>query len=350
MVTVQCWSCGGAFRVPPGLREARCPGCGAACRRIDSPQDLRIVCTDDANGRCSFLVYAPGGAALLYAGGGANTVEAITRLLARHSILRLEVVVGGIPDDVCMQCIIGLMKNVPVGQLYDPGFRADAPRYGRFLELLRTGSVSYKVVRGMDNFSLGAARCYLMRLASFAHSSGGDDGLTLCLVHGGNSFLLSSSLRARGAPEIPGLTARPGVSELLFHGGAAALKAVASPRHGREGIVLRSDGRGIDLCDIEQCAIVSGEGERPDGAADSRHAKRAPSSPACASGEGGPININSASAEELEALSGIGSKKAEMIVGYREANGGFRTIEEIQKVPGIGPKLFERNKARLAVR
>lgn len=57
--------------------------------------------------------------------------------------------------------------------------------------------------------------------------------------------------------------------------------------------------------------------------------------------EGAPVNINTATAVELESLPGIGPVTAEKIVEYREANGSFSNVEEIQDVPGIGEKTFE---------
>jgi len=56
---------------------------------------------------------------------------------------------------------------------------------------------------------------------------------------------------------------------------------------------------------------------------------------------GGKININTASARELEELPGIGEVLAERIVSFRETNGPFKSIEEIKKVSGIGEKKFE---------
>jgi len=53
------------------------------------------------------------------------------------------------------------------------------------------------------------------------------------------------------------------------------------------------------------------------------------------------ININTATAEELQALSGIGAVLAERIIAYREEYGGFADIEEIKEVSGIGDKLFD---------
>ncbi len=53
------------------------------------------------------------------------------------------------------------------------------------------------------------------------------------------------------------------------------------------------------------------------------------------------VDINRAGAEELMVLPGIGEKLAEGIILHREANGPFRTPEEIKGVKGIGPKKLE---------
>ncbi|HBH63929.1 helix-hairpin-helix domain-containing protein [Erwinia persicina] len=60
------------------------------------------------------------------------------------------------------------------------------------------------------------------------------------------------------------------------------------------------------------------------------------------------VSINSASAEELAAaLNGVGIKKAESIVSYREKYGPFTQLEQLKEVPGMGNKLVERNLSSL---
>lgn len=67
-------------------------------------------------------------------------------------------------------------------------------------------------------------------------------------------------------------------------------------------------------------------------------------------GAQGKVHLNSASAAQLsEQLLGIGLKKAEAIVSFRETHGPFTQLEQLLEVPGIGAGLIERNQARLAL-
>ena len=64
--------------------------------------------------------------------------------------------------------------------------------------------------------------------------------------------------------------------------------------------------------------------------------------------EGVKVSINSATAEELsKALKGVGLKKAQAIVSYREEYGPFKSVEDLKQVPGMGGKLVERNLVNL---
>ena len=56
----------------------------------------------------------------------------------------------------------------------------------------------------------------------------------------------------------------------------------------------------------------------------------------------GTINLNKADAAALDALDGIGAKKAEAIIAYRTTHGEFKTLDTLKDVPGIGEKLFEK--------
>lgn len=61
------------------------------------------------------------------------------------------------------------------------------------------------------------------------------------------------------------------------------------------------------------------------------------------------ININTAPADELILLKGIGKVNAGKIIDFRVSHGQFKTIEDLMMVPGIGKKTFEKNKDRIKV-
>lgn len=84
-------------------------------------------------------------------------------------------------------------------------------------------------------------------------------------------------------------------------------------------------------------------------AAPASHAKgQEAAKPAQEEEEGVKVSINSATAEALsKALKGVGLKKAQAIVSYREEYGPFKSVEDLKQVPGMGGKLVERNLVNL---
>ncbi|WP_158587071.1 ComEA family DNA-binding protein [Motilimonas pumila] len=62
------------------------------------------------------------------------------------------------------------------------------------------------------------------------------------------------------------------------------------------------------------------------------------------------VNINTASADELSKLNGVGDAKSQAIVAYRQQHGQFETVEQITQVDGIGESILTKNKALLSVK
>ncbi|MCB6313428.1 ComEA family DNA-binding protein [Gordonibacter pamelaeae] len=139
---------------------------------------------------------------------------------------------------------------------------------------------------------------------------------------------------------VGGAVAAPGVYGLAE--GARVLDAVEAAGGFAEGAARDalnlaravSDGEQVVVpseADIAaQEAVSAGAGGAAAGAGAS----------AAAGGAGGKVNINTASAAQLDTLPGVGASTAEKIVADREANGPFKTVEDLKRVSGIGDKKF----------
>jgi len=102
---------------------------------------------------------------------------------------------------------------------------------------------------------------------------------------------------------------------------------------------------GADMTEVNLAAPID-DGQRID--VPSLSAPAAPSSkaepsppPGVASPPARPVNLNTATTEELEALPGLGPALAQAIVDHRRRLGGFRRVEELEALPGLGPALAQ---------
>lgn len=165
-------------------------------------------------------------------------------------------------------------------------------------------------------------------------------------------------------PPLPEPTATPGPVRVYVHGrvmtpdvywlppGSLVQAAVAAAGGFAEG----ADTALVNLAQPLQDGMqiyVPAEGEvvnRPAGGTEmSSGTMGAGPDTAVAGINGALININTATADELDALPGIGPSTAQKIVVHRETNGPFATIEAIMDVPGIGPAKFEAISALITV-
>ena len=76
---------------------------------------------------------------------------------------------------------------------------------------------------------------------------------------------------------------------------------------------------------------------------------RPPAKATSSASSGTPINLNTATVAQLETLPGIGKSTAERILEYRQKNGGFKRVEDLMNVRGIGEKSFLKMKPLITV-
>lgn len=150
---------------------------------------------------------------------------------------------------------------------------------------------------------------------------------------------------------VTGAVAGPGLYE--FKSGDRVADALAKAGGATAEADISQINLAAKLTDGQQVAVpakgqapVAGETEAavsPGGAAATSGGSGSPGTPAQ------PIDLNNATAAQLEGLDGIGPKTAQKIIAYREANGGFKSVEQLMEVPGIGPAKFDQIKGQVFV-
>lgn len=73
----------------------------------------------------------------------------------------------------------------------------------------------------------------------------------------------------------------------------------------------------------------------------------APGAAGAAGDDSGPVSLSSATAAQLEALDGVGPALAARIIAWRDAHGGFASVDQLDEVPGIGPARMEALRPRV---
>ncbi len=140
--------------------------------------------------------------------------------------------------------------------------------------------------------------------------------------------------------QVAGAVHVPGVYNL--NAGSRVFEAVAAAG----GFTAEADQQAVALaaCVTDGCRVyVPKVGETVAGGvvgpAESSAGVSGGSSPG--GGMGGQVSLNSASAEQLDSLPGIGPSLAQQIIAYRESQGPFTSVEQLTDVPGIGPAKLE---------
>jgi competence protein ComEA len=131
---------------------------------------------------------------------------------------------------------------------------------------------------------------------------------------------------------VAGEVKRPGVYPVVD--GSRVVDAISAAGGARKGVDLSVINLARKVVDGEQIYLGKKRAEKMSGGSKTYN---------------GTVYVNRANVAQFDSLSGIGPVLAKRIIDYRSANGPFVDIADLQKVPGIGTKTFERIKARLSL-
>ena len=155
-------------------------------------------------------------------------------------------------------------------------------------------------------------------------------GVLIGLLAAGIIWLAATRPRGESVVLLP--TATPGILTVYVSGAVATPGVYTLPEGSRVEAAIEAAGGFVQGAEAENInlAVVLLDGQQVNvpGIVETGHVNI------------GRVNINTASAAELDALPGIGPTTAQAIVDYRLQNGPFQVIQDIQNVPGVGPATF----------
>jgi competence protein ComEA len=161
----------------------------------------------------------------------------------------------------------------------------------------------------------------------------------------------AGSAPADGAPETSVPATTPVTVTVHVAGQVVSPGVYAVPSGGRVADAVVAAGGTAAEADVEQLNLAArvSDGERVyvPKKGEAAPVPTRPASPAgiaggtAAGAPAGPVDLNAATAEQLEALPGVGPATSKAILAYRSSHGRFRSVTELLEVPGIGPAKLE---------
>lgn len=184
--------------------------------------------------------------------------------------------------------------------------------------------------------------------ASRAPVRGRGGAATTTGASGAPSVSVAPARDGSATVHVVGAVRRPGVYRLRL--GQRVEDAIRRAGGASGATDLQAINLAAKIADGQQIVVPRrGAGQGESGAAAGGGVGGAAGGGAAGAAPSGPINLNSATAEQLDTLDGVGPATVAKILEYRTQHGGFSAVDDLAQIPGIGPKKLEALKAQVTV-
>ena len=343
----------------PAPDAASLPG-NTSAGRTSGVGQLYVDVLDVGQGDAILLRSSEGKVALIDGGTGG---EKLLAQLAEREIEHINLMIATHPHSDHIGGLDDVIEKYSVGMYVDSGDVHSTSTYSRLMRAVEDRSLRYQSAEVGDRFNLGRnVQIEILGPQKPMVPEGGSrsylnsNSVIARVTHGSNCFLLTGDAEADTEERMLAEGLSPcNVLKVAHHGGshsstAAWLQAVQPSialisvgegntyGHPAKETLERLKAIGADVYRTDTMGAIQVQSDGAQVSVPRRPALSIATAPSPAPSVGDRININTASAEMLDELPGIGPSKAEAIIVRRQAEGAFSSCEELEQISGIGNK------------
>ncbi|MFC7060785.1 S-layer homology domain-containing protein [Halobacillus seohaensis] len=332
-----------------------------------SQDDLEVHFINVGQGD-STLIESPSGKTILIDGGRKSAGEEVVSYLKQANIDSIDLVVATHPDADHIGGLIDVLEQVKVNKVLDSGKTHTTDTYLEYLQLIDQKNIPFAEATAGETLNFDNLLDIKVLNSKNSSSDNNESSIVLKVSHNEIDFMLTGDASVDNEQEmLQNYDVEAEILKLGHHGASnsssSAFVDAVNPEvgilsygensygHPESTVVNRLWNAGADLystCDHGTISVTSNGtsynvdadpfmGEDNCGNTTDPEPEPEPEEPE----SDYPVNVNTADYETLQLITGVGTTIAQNIIDYRNANGPFQTIEELDNVSYIGPATIE---------
>lgn len=333
-------------------------------------KDLAVHFIDVGQGD-AILVLSPNGSTMLIDAGPKTAGQKVVSYLKKAGITSIDLVVATHPHEDHIGGMQDVFSNFSVKKVIDSGLAHTSSTYENFLKTIDQKDIAFEIAKSGNKVNLDKDLNIDILHPGTTVNDPNNNSVVLKLTYEKTSFMLTGDAE-KEAEEIILSSSKDLSAQILkvgHHGSStststaflqsvkpevAVIQVGTDNKYGhptQETInKLNNSGVKIYRTDLQGDIIITSNGQSYSVNVQPMTIQPTPApEPEPTPVPGGKININTASYEELQEITGVGPVIAQRIIDYRNTVGFFSKIEDIKKISGIGDATFEKMKNEITV-